>query len=140
MKTIINTPNLNDKSSMIKFLEQIYPEQKNHLDKFNFNNILLSVKQVLIWFNPIHFQNFDLIPPIKTREHQINTIFGHELSNEITTYMRKNPRQVYKNYKYNKSIFGSYNIPKNVNGLDKVMKLWKTIYSYDQIKTYELTK
>ena len=138
MKTILSIPNLNNKSEMINFLEQIYPEQKNHLDKFSFNNILLSTKQTLIWFNSIHSKNFELNPPIKIREHQIKTIFGYDLSNEVIKYMRKNPRQVYKNYRYKKSIFGLKNKSKNINDLDRTMKLWKTIYDREQIKNYEL--
>lgn len=137
MKTTLNTPVLTDTQSMSDFLVKLYPDQKPFLNDFNFDDLKSSVKQVLINFNKIHSNDFELNPPIINRYHQINVLFEYQLSDKIITYIRKNPRQVYKNYKLKKSIFGPYSKYIHIMNIDSIMKIWKGIYNRKQLDKYE---
>lgn len=137
MKTTLNIPILTDKQSMIDFMIKLYPDQKPYLDHFDFDDLKTSVKQVLIHFNSIHSNDFELNPPINNRYHQINVLFEYQLSDKVITYIRKNPRQVYKNYKLKKSIFGPYSNFIHIMNINSIMKIWKGIYNRKQLDIYE---
>ncbi len=137
MKTTLNIPVLTDQQSMIDFMVKLYPDQKPYLNDFDFDDLKTSVKQVLINFNFIHSDNFELKPPISNRYHQINVLFEYMLPDNIITYIRKNPHQVYKNYKLKKSIFGPYSHLVHIMNIDSIMKEWKGIYNRKQLDIYE---
>lgn len=136
MKTIIDIPDLTNEISMISFMGKLYPEQKPYLNKFNFEDLKTSVKQVLIHFNSIHSGDFELNPPTIKRDHQIDILFDYKLSKKVIKYIRKNPKQVYKNYKSKKSIFGPYSHSIKIVDIDKLMKEWKGLYHQNQLKMY----
>jgi len=138
MKTKINIPDLTNKQSLSDFMIKLYPDQKDHVDKFSFNDLLSSIKRILIHFNKIHSNKFELVPDLTNKEQKLNILFEYKLSNKVSKYMRKNPHQVYKNYKKKKYVFGRHNIVSNTyQGIDTNMKIWKELYDREQLVEYE---
>lgn len=77
------------------------------------------------------------------REAELDKVFGGKLSTKVLRYMRKNPRQVGRNYTNEKSLFGSYtsSVPANVRTSinrreDTIMTNWSGLYDRSQLKTY----
>lgn len=80
---------------------------------------------------------------IKTKkEKQISKIIDNNISVTVARYLRKNPHQVFKNFKNGDSIFGPYDVSprifeKTEENLNTIINSFKRLYTNNQLENYE---
>jgi uncharacterized protein YwgA len=80
----------------------------------------------------------------QTKEQRLNKIIGGTIPQHVLRYMRKNPRQVYKNLYGRKSIFGPYSSELTTRTLNRVNKKratiktgFRSLYTTDQLASFK---
>ncbi len=75
------------------------------------------------------------------KEREISRIIDNDISLTVARYIRKNPYQVFKNFKNGDSIFGHYKVPHRIfekveENLGTIMKSLKKLYNDEQLEKY----
>lgn len=76
------------------------------------------------------------------KEKEISKIIDNDISLSVARYLRKNPSQVFKNFKNGDSIFGRYKVSHRIfekveENMIPIMKSLKKLYNNEQLEKYE---
>ncbi len=79
------------------------------------------------------------------KEKRLARIIGKNLSEDVLIYLRKNPKQVYTNFRRGTSIFGKrtpdvspVTVKRVLTNIKTIGKEWKSLYTPKQLKTFAL--
>ena len=115
----------------------------NGLDFLNNNDYLCILKLT----NLLTKTNNKMIATIKRvpKEKHLAKIIGKNLSEDVLIYLRKNPKQVFTNFRRGTSIFGrrtpdvsKVTVKRVLNNRKSIRKEWETLYTPTQLKTFSV--
>jgi len=123
-----------------------YKNKKNHL---GLDFVIYYVYLCILKLNNLltKTKNNKMTATIKRvpKETKLARIIGKNLPDDVLTYLRKNPKQVYTNFRRGTSIFGRrtpdvspVTVKRVLKDRKTIRKEWESLYTPTQLRTFSL--